>query len=656
MRGGRSGVRGAGGRRPAGPAGRGRVLAGAAAREPCIAVLVAATTVVYATFAVLKHDHYGSGFDLGIFTQAIWHYSQLQAPASSIRGFANLLGDHFHPIVILLAPLFWVWSDARALLVAQAALIAASVVPVYLFARPRLGRRPAHLLAFAYASFWGLGAGAGYEFHEVAFAPLLIAMTILLIDRRRWGGYWITVGLLLCVKEDLALFACCLGIYLLTLGEARRGLLTLAAGAVWYEVATQILIPHFAGGGAYGYWTYPAFGHGLGDAVLTVLRAPWTPFTVAFDHAEKAETLLYLLLPFLGLTLCSRLAILAVPLLAERFLSSNPQLWSPMFHYSLAIAPVLAMGAAAGLAGLLARAAAPARPRLALAGAAAMVLAGILVSGVVIPIPIAPWRQMVNPDFYRAPSFAGPVGRALNHVPPAASVIAPDFLVSHLAARPAVYELNPGVGDPPGGYLVTGLLAPVGFLGEHATYRAYQQDVERRLLLYQPTFYDDGWIVLRRRPGGVQSGTNGVLTPLARGAADRLVAIYTAWEAGFAAADVQFLGCAATRGRGDPAVRACLAAAAAGLLVAERRLDPALGAALAGVGGGCAQLGALARAGAAGVAADARALRAADPARLVGALDAFAVDVNDRDLPGRLTRFVMLCYPRPFAPGAIAPR
>ena len=55
-----------------------------------------------------------------------------------------------------------------------------------------------------------------------------------------------------------------------------------------------------------------------------------------------------------------------------------------------------------------------------------------------IPIPIAPWRQMVNPDFYRAPSFAGPVGRALAHVPPGAPVIAPDFLVSHLAARTAV--------------------------------------------------------------------------------------------------------------------------------------------------------------------------------------------------------------------------
>jgi uncharacterized membrane protein len=87
---------------------------------------------------LVRHEHFGSGFDLGIFTQAVWHYSHFQAPASSIKGTANLLGDHFQPILILLAPLFWVWADARTLLIAQAVLVAASIVPVYLFA-PAIG-------------------------------------------------------------------------------------------------------------------------------------------------------------------------------------------------------------------------------------------------------------------------------------------------------------------------------------------------------------------------------------------------------------------------------------------------------------------------------------------------------------------------------------
>ena len=52
----------------------------------------------------------------------------------------NLLGDHFHPLIAVLAPLYWIWDDPRMLLLAQAALFAASMVPVARFAERR---RPA---------------------------------------------------------------------------------------------------------------------------------------------------------------------------------------------------------------------------------------------------------------------------------------------------------------------------------------------------------------------------------------------------------------------------------------------------------------------------------------------------------------------------------
>ncbi|MGI8800964.1 MAG: DUF2079 domain-containing protein [Solirubrobacteraceae bacterium] len=615
-----------------------RAVAAPVRAEPALALVVIATAILYSAYAVIRHDHFGSGFDLGIFTQAIWHYSHFEAPASSIRGFANLLGDHLHPVLVLLAPLMWIWSDPRTLLVAQAALVAASIVPVFLFARPRLGRPAALLLAVAYASFWGLGAGTGYEFHEVAFAPLLIAMAILFIDRRRWTAYFVTIGLLLCVKEDLSVLVCFFGLYLLTLRELRRGLITLALGIAWYELATRLVIPHFAAGVPFSYWTYHELGSNLGDAVLNVLRAPWKPFEIAFDHGEKVRTMLYLLLPFLGLTLCSRIALLAVPLLAERFLSSNTQFWGAQFHYSLAIAPVLAMGAAAGL-GNLVRLAGPRidAHRLATVGAAAMVVSGLLVAGVVIPIPVAPLRLMVKPSFYRTPAYAAAVGRALDHIPASAAVVAPDFLIAHLATRQAAYELDPKVGNPPGAYLVTGLVAPVGNLGEHVDYRGYQQDVARRLPLYEPTFYEDGWIVLRMRPGGAATGGTGVLTPLDRAPAGRLLAEYPPWQAAFAGAESRLLGCAATR---QADVAACARLTTAAFLAEQARLDRTLRAALPAAVGGCRQLGDLARQGAEQLAVDVRRIGAKP------ALYAFAADVNDRDLPGRFTRFLLLCDPR----------
>jgi Predicted membrane protein (DUF2079) len=77
--------------------------------------------VLFAGVSVYRHDRFASGgFDLGIFDQTIWGYSRFQVVANTIKGTPDLLGDHFHPILVLLAPAYWVWNDARVLLVALA--------------------------------------------------------------------------------------------------------------------------------------------------------------------------------------------------------------------------------------------------------------------------------------------------------------------------------------------------------------------------------------------------------------------------------------------------------------------------------------------------------------------------------------------------------
>ena len=66
--------------------------------------------------------------------------ADLHAPVVAIRGPGfNLLGDHFQPIVALVAPFFRVFPTPVTLLVAQALLTAVSVVPVCRAARALLG-------------------------------------------------------------------------------------------------------------------------------------------------------------------------------------------------------------------------------------------------------------------------------------------------------------------------------------------------------------------------------------------------------------------------------------------------------------------------------------------------------------------------------------
>lgn len=475
------------------PRARGRFLA-LTRGEPLVFALAAVAALAYGGFAVLQHMHFRSGFDLAIFDQAVWHYSNLDAPASSIKGIPNLLGDHFSPIIALLAPLYWIWSDPRALLVVQGALIAASIVPVFLFASRRVGRVPAYLIAGCYSIFWGIQTGAIFEFHEVAFAPLAIALAILWADQERWGRFAICMAVLLAVKEDLSLLVVFFGVYLLTMRRFRLGAATMAAGIGWYLLATEVFIPHYApAGGEFTYWSYSRFGDGLAGSLGTVLSEPWLLAEVAFDDHRKATTILYLFAPFLFLTLGSRLSVLAIPLLAERFLSDNPTFWGTQFHYSLAVAPILAMGAAAGLASLgrlLGRRA----TWLPIAAAAAMLPATLWVGHLAHAFPLV---NLLKPGFYEAPSFSAPVKQGLERIPARADVAAQDFLLPHLTHRDSVSEIAPST--PPTRYVMASLVHRVGAPTGNLSWAAFDRVLRGRLPAYRVVFSRDGWLVLKLR-------------------------------------------------------------------------------------------------------------------------------------------------------------
>ncbi|WP_254076662.1 DUF2079 domain-containing protein [Streptomyces pacificus] len=99
----------------------------------------------------------------------------------------HLLGDHFHPLVAVLAPLYGLWPSPLCLLVAQSALLAVAVVPLARWAVRALGRRAAHVVAFGYGVSWGIASAAAFDFREVALAVPLLAFALAALGRRRWG-------------------------------------------------------------------------------------------------------------------------------------------------------------------------------------------------------------------------------------------------------------------------------------------------------------------------------------------------------------------------------------------------------------------------------------------------------------------------------------
>src|SRR5207247_10239300 len=126
--------------------------------DPVAWLIALATFAAYTTISVFRYLRLDPGsWDLGIYTQYVWQIAHLHAPVVPIRGIVfDLLGDHFQPIVALVAPLFRLLPTPATLLLIQAALTAVSVVPVCRAARARLGTGVSRVIGAAYGFSWGL--------------------------------------------------------------------------------------------------------------------------------------------------------------------------------------------------------------------------------------------------------------------------------------------------------------------------------------------------------------------------------------------------------------------------------------------------------------------------------------------------------------------
>ncbi|HWB29416.1 MAG TPA: DUF2079 domain-containing protein [Vicinamibacterales bacterium] len=388
--------------------------------------------IAYACISLFRHWHFGSGYDLAIFDQAIWRLSHFDTPASTLSRHANIFGDHFSPILIVLTPIYWLAPAPETLLVAQALLLASSIVPVHLCLRMRLDPGYAWPLTISYALFWGIQRTALSDFHELAFAPLLLGLAVLAALRGRWGRLWIYVCLICLTKEDLVPFLGGLGLYLTWTGAKRRGLLLIVTSIVAFLGIMTVVIPWLNGGQPSAY----------AGQYADLLARPWLIPVRLLTPMDKSETVLFWLLPFLFLPLFSSLSVLAVPIAIARLLSPNPNHWGHGGHYSAPLAPLLAMAAGDALSKISGRIAdSVVRARAGRVIAILCVLSSALVPG------HQPLLRLLSPGHYRARPGVAEVERALRSIPPDASVVSQAALAPHLSHRNALYLLESPLRD-----------------------------------------------------------------------------------------------------------------------------------------------------------------------------------------------------------------
>jgi len=402
---------------------------------------MAAFTAEFVALSCLRHRAFNTGrFDLGNFVQAIW----TTAHGDGVLQQTNLhgeqisrLGVHFEPILLVFAPLWWIWGQPEMLLTAQAIALALGALPVFWLARKHLASERAALgLALVYLIYPPLQWLALDEFHPGALGCSFLLYAFWYLDEDRLVPFAIFAALACTTREEMPLVVAGMGIYYaITRRKWWFGLGVAALGFAATALIVEVITPHFRHGAPLSFYgRYKDVGGSPKDALRMIFTHPIHVLQIVFDH-RGIRYLLGLFAPLAGLCFLAPLALIpALPLLAVNLLSSAHGQTSIHFHYTAGEIPILISATVLGVAWLARR-----RPDLTIPVIRAAIAATVIGNYILGPLPM--WRhlpggQQLGGDRSVVMRHDHIADEAIALIPPRAVVSATNNLGAHLSARP----------------------------------------------------------------------------------------------------------------------------------------------------------------------------------------------------------------------------
>jgi uncharacterized membrane protein len=495
---------------------------GSAWRDPVVWAIAAASFGAYFVISLYRLLQLTpSSYDLGIYTEFVKQLSRFHAPVVDILGSGyNLEGNHFQVAVGVIAPFFRLFPTPATLLFFQALFAALSVFPVVTVTLTFNGRSAGRLIGFGYAFSWGLQQMIAFDFHEIALAVPLLAFSVSALVRRRPGAVIGWAMPLVFVKEDQGFTVAAIGVLLgataafprllpawplparslppaapgpparqaaqarwrprrhwrswrpvrlasrlLTGGDPWDyaytalwgGLFLVAWGLFWSVFAITVIIPHFSPQHHYYFWKD---GGALGGGKPFSLGALAGQF--ASGWPTKLQTVVLLLLPTAFTALGSPVALLTLPSLLLRFVSTNASFWGTAWHYNATVMPILFIAAAQATCRWRCRPGAPAGPRAgghlrsvvhaATSGAARH--GGAMMAAIAVALAFQfPLATLWHSSTYKLGAHVAAADAAMAVVPDGATVTTTLDLLAPLAARTDTFWIGTA-GNPVTQYLV----------------------------------------------------------------------------------------------------------------------------------------------------------------------------------------------------------
>jgi uncharacterized membrane protein len=417
--------------------------------------------VVFSALAVARYFSFRTGYlgvetswDLGQYAQLIWNsLNGRLLEGSFVQDTATFLGKSFTPILLAFVPLYAVWQSPIVLLIVQVAGLGLAGLPIYWFARQRLGGAFAIVVALAFYLHPGLDHIGLTEFHEIALAVPLLAFATFFLLREHYAGFFVCLALALLVKEEIGLIAMMFGVYIMLFQRKhwRVGVGVALFGAVWVIVLLQYAIPFFRGaqyGQTFYYFgegkiggggtRYSYLGRSIPEVLTTILIKPGYVLSYVLIP-EKIAYVLHLLVPLAFLPIIGwDVFLLTLPTFGYSLLSTYGLQYEIRSYYFAPLLPFLYFALIVGIQRVLEH-----TPRLNLSAWRNALMAALLVASVASYFlqsagPFARYFQAFRYDINAHTRLGDELAASIPHD---AVVIAQNEYLARLANRQFIYEI-----------------------------------------------------------------------------------------------------------------------------------------------------------------------------------------------------------------------
>lgn len=402
-------------------------------------VLAGLIFVIFSAVSIVRHLSLSScAFDAGIFDQALWNTTRGNMLFSSLRGNMNLLGDHFEPILLLIVPFYYLWSNCIVLYFIQALILSLAIIPLYLIAKKKLNSR---LIIFAFLFSYAVSRplrGVAYsDFHPECFILLLLFLAYYFLVTQRNFSLAVSLAFLLFCKEDTGILVSAMGLFAIFEKRIKLGLILFVCGVLSCIITTQLIIPFFNSHHEFSYMNRLPFGLTYKDNIQAVLHKP-ALLAELFFRGQKIEYIIKLLGPlgFLSLLSPAHYVLLGVAILKNLIPASiNFSGWyNTSSHYTASVIPFVYISAIYGAGWLIQRLSSR---KTVVSLSLLIIFSSLMFYGKTDAYKFQRfWNTLIGRNSLKTISY-------LDVLPKDASVSANLNIVPHISHRKYIYEWNP---------------------------------------------------------------------------------------------------------------------------------------------------------------------------------------------------------------------